>query len=90
MSGRITIAPGEKVTLMLHKVTFDEKGIHGIPCDSGMGIAPGEGRKLPMELVYDGEGYVSAPSFCPSGIRIRGALVVLVEAGVVSASYTNR
>ena len=75
---------------MLHNVTLDAQGIHGTPTESGMGIAPGMGRQLPMELVYDGEGYVSAPSFVPSGIRICGAMVVLVEAGIVSAAYTQK
>lgn len=87
---RVTIAPNTKTTIMLSDATFDADGIHGFPVGSGMGIAPGEGRRLPMELHYDGDGYVSAPSFVPSGIRIAGAMCVLIENGVVSAAYTNR
>lgn len=85
----VTVEPNASVTIMLADATLDAKGIHGRPTDSGMGVAPGEGRQLAMPLVYDGEGYVSAPSFVPSGKRIRGAMCVLIEAGDVSASYTH-
>ena len=88
---KVTIHPDAVATstIMLSKATFDADGIHGFPCGSGMGIAPGEGRKLAMDLTYDGKGWVSGPRFTPSGKRIKGASCVLIEAGRVTASYTH-
>jgi hypothetical protein len=85
----VTIKPGTKTTLMLANVTFDADGIHGRLVASGMGTTPERGRPLPMDLTYDGEGYVSGPRFTPSGHRIKGASCALILDGAVSAAYTH-
>jgi hypothetical protein len=90
-ANKVTIHPEavKTSTIMLSKVTFDATGIHGNPCGSGMGITPGEGRKLPMRVSFNGKGWVSGPGFTPAGKPVKGAMTALIEDGKVTVAYSH-